>query len=156
MITCTSEMSGSASSGMLLMAQIPARTSATVPVKTRKRFSAHHSMIREIILHTSPGVYGELLTDNSVPILLGADCHLPRAPGAEGAAAFVQASAFVSTSNGGLHGAHAHSRHGRHIKGGGDLRSADRGSVVRGELHVKDVVAFMRRRRLTRQLHIYS
>src|SRR5947208_2137525 len=47
MITCTSEMSGSASSGIWLMDQIPARVSRTTPVKIKKRFCAQHSIIRE-------------------------------------------------------------------------------------------------------------
>src|SRR5467141_707121 len=50
MITCTSEMSGRASSGTCPMDQIPASVSRSTPVKTRKRLWAHHSMIREITI----------------------------------------------------------------------------------------------------------
>src|SRR5581483_3894593 len=47
-MTCTSEMSGRASSGMRLIDQMPANTSRATPVNTRKRFRAHHSIVRLI------------------------------------------------------------------------------------------------------------
>src|SRR5712691_9653623 len=49
-ITCTSEMSGTASSGVLAMAQMPHTVRITVPVNTRNRLDAHQSMIRSIML----------------------------------------------------------------------------------------------------------
>src|SRR5438132_1586726 len=61
MITCTSEMSGRASRGIWRIDQIPASVSRSTPVKTRKRLCAHHSMIREITLHTSRGIHGSRL-----------------------------------------------------------------------------------------------
>src|SRR2546427_762599 len=48
-ITCTSEMSGTASSGGLVMAQMPDTVRTTVPVKTRNRLDAHQSIIRSIM-----------------------------------------------------------------------------------------------------------
>ena len=49
MITCTSLMSGSASSGTCCMDHIPASSEQNGAVKTRNGLRAHHSMIREII-----------------------------------------------------------------------------------------------------------
>src|SRR5215510_2899516 len=49
-ITCTSEMSGTASSGVDVMVQIPHTVSATVPVNTRNRLLAHQSMILLIMV----------------------------------------------------------------------------------------------------------
>src|SRR5215470_7291400 len=48
-ITCTSEMSGTASSGVLFIAQMPQTVRTTVPVNTRNRLDAHQSMIRSIM-----------------------------------------------------------------------------------------------------------
>src|SRR5258708_2394834 len=48
-ITCTSEISGTASSGVCVIAQMPQTVRITVPVNTRNRFEAHQSMIRSII-----------------------------------------------------------------------------------------------------------
>src|SRR5437667_2034917 len=48
-ITCTSEMSGTASSGVFVMAQMPQTVRIRVPVNTRNRLDAHQSMIRPII-----------------------------------------------------------------------------------------------------------
>src|SRR6267143_489647 len=44
MITCTSEMSGSASSGMWPIDQIPVSVSSNTPVKTRNRLCAHRDL----------------------------------------------------------------------------------------------------------------
>src|SRR5689334_11238357 len=97
MITCTSDMSGRASSGMLLSDQMPASTTATVPEKTRNRLLAHHSMIREIMSHASCGIHRQLLADNGAAILLARHGDLPRAAGAEFYGAFVHTVAPVST-----------------------------------------------------------
>src|SRR5437016_11268531 len=48
-MTWTSEMSGTASSGVFVMAQMPHAVNTTVPVNTTKRFDAHQSMVRLII-----------------------------------------------------------------------------------------------------------
>src|SRR6266851_4434617 len=42
-ITCTSEMSGTASSGVRVIAQIPHAVRTMVPTNTRNRFAAHQS-----------------------------------------------------------------------------------------------------------------
>src|SRR5437762_3127404 len=48
-ITCTSEISGTASSGVRVIAQMPHTVTITVPVNTRNRLPAHQSMIRSIM-----------------------------------------------------------------------------------------------------------
>src|SRR6266446_4749591 len=48
-ITCTSEISGTASSGVRVIAQMPHTVRITVPVNTRNRLAAHQSMIRLIM-----------------------------------------------------------------------------------------------------------
>src|SRR5207244_1368752 len=48
-ITWTSEISGTASSGVFVIAQMPHTVTMTVPLKTRKRFDAHQSITRSII-----------------------------------------------------------------------------------------------------------
>src|SRR3974390_3072365 len=82
-ITCTSEMSGSASSGIWRMNQIPARTSRSVPAKTRNRFRAHQSIHREITSHTSRGVDVHLFVRDRLAVLLGEDRDLPRPAASE-------------------------------------------------------------------------
>src|SRR5579859_3635254 len=145
MITCTSEMSGSASSGMLLMDHIPASTMATVPVKTRKRLFAHHSMIREIMSHASRGVHRQLLVHDGAAILLCGDRDLPCPAGAEFAVAFVQTGVFIGAVDHSFHRRHSHRRHGRHEEGDRHLRSGNRRSLVIGKFHAEDVAALVRR-----------
>src|SRR2546422_4935804 len=82
-ITSTSEMSGNASSGMRRRAQIPASTSRSVPMKTRKRFRAHQSIHREITLHASFGVHRELFGAEHLPAATHDDADLPGSPGLE-------------------------------------------------------------------------
>src|SRR5580704_16994263 len=48
-ITWTSEISGTASSGVRVIAQMPHTVRMTVPVNTRNRLPAHQSMIRSIM-----------------------------------------------------------------------------------------------------------
>src|SRR6266704_6131285 len=48
-ITCTSEISGTASSGVFVMAQMPHTVTIAVPVNTRNRLDAHQSMVRSIM-----------------------------------------------------------------------------------------------------------
>src|SRR5258705_12398644 len=55
-MTCTSEMSGTASSGVAVIAQMPHSVSTIVPVNTRKRLPAHQSMIRAITWLSCPGL----------------------------------------------------------------------------------------------------
>src|SRR5437016_10697215 len=54
-ITWTSEMSGTASSGVLVMAHMPHSVRITVPVNTRNRLEAHQSMVFSIIISFSRG-----------------------------------------------------------------------------------------------------
>src|SRR5437867_10582222 len=108
MITCTSEISGRASSGIWPMDQIPASVSSNTPVKTRNRLCAHHSMIREIMIHTPRGIQCHLLAGNRLPILLRADAHLPSAAGAEVTFSFVHSAAFVGSVDYSFHRGHSH------------------------------------------------
>src|SRR5579859_760125 len=77
MITSTSEISGSASSGIWRNAQMPASTSSSVPVKTRKRLREHQSIHREITSHTSRCVHTQLFASYDLSVLLGQYRHLP-------------------------------------------------------------------------------
>src|SRR5689334_17104750 len=76
-MTSTSEISGSASSGIWRKDQMPASTSNSVPVKTRKRFRAHQSIHREITSHTSRGIHIQLFSGYDLPAPLGEHRHLP-------------------------------------------------------------------------------
>src|SRR5437867_10873747 len=96
MRTCTSEISGSASSGMRRSDQIPASTRSNVPVKMRKRFFAHQSIHRAITLHPSRGVHAQLLAGNGLPILLGDDRDLPRSAAVELRWSLVESVSFVA------------------------------------------------------------
>src|SRR3954465_10103577 len=57
-ITWTSEMSGTASSGVAVAAHTPHAVSTSVPVKTRNRLRAHHSISRPNICCVLPCVSG--------------------------------------------------------------------------------------------------
>src|SRR5213080_3353903 len=113
MMTCTSEISGSASKGIRRRDQIPASTSNSVPVKTRKRFFAHQSIQREITLHPSRGVHAELLAGDDLPILFRDNGDLPRSTTFELAGAFVHTVSFVGERDRSSHRGHAHRGHGR-------------------------------------------
>src|SRR5882672_7526057 len=54
-ITCTSEMSGTASTGVCVIAQMPQSVRTMIPVKTTNRLAAHQSMMRLIILYFLAG-----------------------------------------------------------------------------------------------------
>src|SRR5438552_17230131 len=95
MMTCTSEISGNASRGMRRRDAIPASTSSSVPVKTRKRFFAHQSIQRAITLHSSRGVEAELFCDHALPVLFRDDGDLPSAAAIEFPGAFVDSIPFV-------------------------------------------------------------
>src|SRR5229473_4456411 len=96
MMTCTSEISGSASSGMRRSDQIPASTRSSVPVKTRKRFFAHQSIQRAITLHSSRGVDAQLLAGDGLPVLFRDDGDLPRVTSIELGCPFIASVAFVA------------------------------------------------------------
>src|SRR5437879_460487 len=51
-MTWTSEISGTASSGVCLIAQMPQTMRITVPVNTKNRFDAHQSMMRSIMIRS--------------------------------------------------------------------------------------------------------
>src|SRR5262245_30287765 len=131
MITCTSEMSGSASRGMRLMDQMPAITSRKVPLNTRNRLRAHHSITQLITLHSSRRVDCELLAgkNKAGPVLAGSDCYLPGPARSQVAMALVHASALVGQIDAGLHRCHAHGRHGRHVERDVHLCAGDGSSV---------------------------
>src|SRR2546425_6634746 len=112
MITCTSEISGSASRGMRFMDQMPAITSKKVPVNTRNRLCAHHSMIHLIKLHSSCSVHRELLACNHSPVLANNYGNLPSTARSQITFAFIHAIAFVGQINVCFHGCHSHGRHG--------------------------------------------
>src|SRR3990172_9299905 len=57
-MTCTSEMSGTASSGVLSIAHPPHAASARAVVNTRNRLCAHHEMMDSIMRHP-PGTRHE-------------------------------------------------------------------------------------------------
>src|SRR6266446_4931996 len=95
MMTCTSEISGSASSGMRRIDQIPASTRSNVPVKTRKRFFAHQSIQRAITLHSSRGVDAQLLAGDGLAVLFRDDGDLPRPAAVELGRSFIKTIPFV-------------------------------------------------------------
>src|SRR5215469_12532272 len=140
-MTCTSEISGSASKGMFRNDQIPASTSRRVATKTRKRFSAHQSIQRAITLHPSRGVQAELLRCNGLPALLRNDSYLPRSAAFELSGAFVSSVAFVCESSWGTHCSHAHRRHGWHKECDGDFRPGNGGAARVSEFHANEVAA---------------
>src|SRR5688572_11259789 len=75
-ITCTSEMSGTASSGVRAIAHSPHTVSAAVPANTRNRLPAHHSMMRPI----TTGLLRrdrELLGPDLLATPLHGDGHVP-------------------------------------------------------------------------------
>src|SRR5215471_11300469 len=94
MITSTSEISGKASSGMRRKDQMPANTRKSVPVKTRKRFRAHQSINREIMLHSSSRADGDLLVGDGLSVFSYKDRDLPRSTAPQLAGAFVDAPIF--------------------------------------------------------------
>src|SRR5467141_5270954 len=108
MITCTSEISGRASSGMRRRDQIPARTSSNVPVNTRKRFRAHQSIQLAITLHASRGVHAELFAGDDLPVLLCHDGDLPRSAAPELARSLIESVTFFGERYLRSHRGHAH------------------------------------------------
>src|SRR5438874_2741334 len=86
-ITCTSEISGTASSGVFVIAQMPQTVRMTVPVNTRNRFDAHQSMVRSIMteaLRSTPSRpslcrHRQLLLPEALAVLHDIDGDVPRA-----------------------------------------------------------------------------
>src|SRR5229473_6451511 len=150
-ITSTSEMSGNASSGMRRRAQIPASTSSSVPVKTRKRFRAHQSIHREIMLHASCGVHAQLLGHDELAILSSEDCDLPRSAAIKLSRTFIEAVALVAEGEWYAHRCHAHCGHRRHEERHADFCPRNWRSICVGEFHAEYVAALMRRGRIGAQ-----
>src|SRR5215831_8631050 len=134
-MTCTSEISGSASKGMFRNDQIPASTSRSVATKTRKRFSAHQSIQRAITLHPSRGVQTELFRGDGLAVLFRDDGNLPCTSALELGGALVDSVPFVGKSDRGTHRGHAHCRHSGHEEGDRDLRTRDGGAIRAGKFH---------------------
>src|SRR6266403_74853 len=141
-MTWTSEMSGNASSGMRRKDQIPASTSSSVPVNTRKRFCAHQSIQREITLHSSRGVHAELFAGDNLAVLLRKNRDLPRSAAVELPWTLIESVAFFCERSLHAHCGHSHRRHGRHGKGHGNFRTRDRCTACIGELHTESIAAF--------------
>src|SRR5579864_6754650 len=113
-ITSTSEISGRASSGICRRDQIPARTSNSVPVKTRKRFRAHQSIHRAITSHSSRGIHTQLLTSDGLPVLSCENRDLPSPAAPQLACALIESFALVAERDSRTHGGHAHRGHRWH------------------------------------------
>src|SRR6266851_2852877 len=135
-------MSGSASKGILRNDQIPASTSSSVPVNTRKRFCAHQSIQREITLHSSRGVHAELFAGHDLPVLPRKNRDLPRSPAVQLSYALIEAISFFSERNLRPHGGHTHRRHGGHGKGDRNLRTGDWPAACVGKVYPERVGAF--------------
>src|SRR5689334_24449803 len=102
-MTCTSEISGNASSGIRRKDQIPGSTSSSVPVNTRKRFCAHQSIQREITLHSSRGVHAELFAGDNLAVLLRKNRDLPRSATLHLSRTFIEPVALLAESDGYAH-----------------------------------------------------
>src|SRR6266436_4777326 len=92
-ITCTSEISGTASSGVRVIAQMPHTVRITVPVNTRNRLVAHQSMIRSIMTiapspDAGPGYFA--VTHVSHLLFVAFSVQPPAAAWFRGAAPLVQ------------------------------------------------------------------
>src|SRR5579863_1758145 len=96
-MTSTSEMSGSASREILRRLQMPASTSMSVPVKTRKRLRAHQSIQRASMSHPSRCIDAELLGGDGLSVLLRGDGDLPCAATGKLPRSLVEAVALVGT-----------------------------------------------------------
>src|SRR5579863_4766881 len=84
MITWTSEMSGSASSGIRLSDQMPPSTSASTPKKRIKRLALHQSIVLSITLlsshrHRAAGGHVHLLARDRMAIFRRRDRQTPGA-----------------------------------------------------------------------------
>src|SRR6516162_10490214 len=142
MMTCTSEISGSASSGTCRSDQIPASTSSSVPVKTRKRFLAHQSIQRVITSHASRRVHAQLPRGYGLSVLRRHNRYLPCAAAFELTGAFINSVAFIGEGYWGTHSCHAHRWHRRHEESHGYFCAQNRGAARLGKFHANGVVAF--------------
>src|SRR5258708_155155 len=93
---------------------MPASTSMSVPVKTRKRLRAHHSIHAASMLHPSRRVHAELLRGNRLAVLRCSDGDLPGSAARELAWTFIEAVALVRTFHVGAHRRHSHRGHCQH------------------------------------------
>src|SRR5918996_3596098 len=127
MMTWTSEMSGTASSGVVTIAHTPTTARTAVPVKTRKRLSVHHSMSREIMgpeirtwfdVSRSSGEQGELATRQGSATSRYRDGHIPAAGHRDLAGAAVRSVACVRQPGFAPHRRVVHRRHRGHEEGG--------------------------------------
>src|SRR5579871_1521334 len=150
-MTSTSEMSGSASREIWRRLQMPASTSMSVPVKTRKRLRAHQSIQRASMSHPSRCVDAELLGSDGLPVFLCGNGDLPGAAAPKLARSLVQAVTFVGTLHVGSHGRHSHSGHRRHEEGYGDLSACDGRTLRVRKLHAENIASLARRVRLRSQ-----
>src|ERR1700674_5843973 len=142
-MTSTSEIWGNASSAILLSAQIPPSTRKSAPVKTRKRFRAHQSIHRAIMLHPSCSVHVQLLTGDGLSIVLRQDCGLPRSSASQHTCSFIDALAFVAESDGSAHCRHSHCRHGGHGECHRDFRPGDWRAIRIRESYTEDIASLV-------------
>src|SRR5262249_30703249 len=138
-MTCTSEISGSASKGMFRNDQIPASTSRSVATKTRKRFSAHQSIQRAITLHPSRGVQTELFCCDRLPVLFREDGDLPSSSAVQLGRALVHSVSFFGEREWGAHGRHTHRWHGWHEERDGDFCTGKWSATCIAQFHADDV-----------------
>src|SRR5260221_8744018 len=101
-------MSGNASSGIRRRDQIPASTSSSVPVNTRKRFCAHQSIQREITLHSSRSIQAELSAGDNLAVLLRKNRDFPGSSAVELSWTLIESVVFFCERNLGAHRGHAH------------------------------------------------
>src|SRR5580692_1606939 len=154
-MTCTSEMSGSASRGTCFSDQMPARVSRRTKVKTRKGLRAQRSMILESMSDPSFGVDAQLFAGDRLSVLADSDGDLPCSTGAEITLAFILAITFLREPGGHIHCCHAHGRHRRHEEGHSDVRSGDGGAIGAREFYVEGVWSFARRVEIGGEIDIH-
>src|SRR6266851_1004796 len=136
---------------MCPIAQMPASTNSSTPVKTRNRLRAHHSIVRLITLHSSRRIEREVLAHDDLSVLSGGDRYLPREARSQDATAFVHATALVTRVDHGFHGSHPHLLHCRHEERDRYLGAVHWLAVIRSKLHANRIAASVRWRRLGRQ-----
>ena len=94
MITCTSEMSGSASSGTWFSDQMPGKRQQQNAGEDEKAVSAHRSMIRESMSHASFSIDAQVLGGDCLAVLFRRHRYLPRSAGLKHARAFIEPLPF--------------------------------------------------------------
>src|ERR1700732_446213 len=148
MITCTSEISGKASSGIRRSAQTPASTRRSVPVKTRKVLRAHKSIQRAINLHASFRGHGNLFLGDGLTSLGCQHGDLPGPARLHFSRSLIDAAALFTERDYVTHCGHAHRGHGGHKERYGYLSTRDCRPVGAGELDAESVASLARRRRV--------